>query len=460
MAICMTTMTSDLYSHGRSDPEYYLPIHTYVEAQLNLVSTLQMRRLGNFSCSAFYPAATHLYSENGIPFLRCVDIVDFPIISSDQPFARIPKDFVAGQASIRSLSAGDIVISKVGTPCYSSLLSEDMPTAAMTRTVLGMSKIKQELVNPYYLIAFLRSKYGFGQLMRERELTIQYQLTLDRTRKVRVYLPHRAIQDEIGNNVWAYYKSMREGITAYEEAQQLLETELGLDKLLFQKPVGYTARFSDVVDNGRIDADYYQIKYKQLDDVAAKFPVKRIKTISEKLETGIYSQSYSSIGRMYLRGVDINEGFIDSDSVLRTNQLVANPKTTVIKDDILVTRVGSIGVCAIIEDNHIGSFYSDNLIRIRLSNQAKEEISAPYLNLLLNTTYGQMQMVRYSRGSVQQRLNQSQLGQIPVPIIRRESQLEIESLLKKHLKAKKESKALLAQAKTRVEQLIEEAVKS
>jgi restriction endonuclease S subunit len=145
---------------------------------------------------------------------------------------------------------------------------------------------------------------------------------------------------------------------------------------------------------------------------------------------------------------------------LRTNQLVATPKTTVINDDILVTRVGSIGVCAIIEDDHIGSFYSDNLIRIRLSNQVKEEISAPYLNLLLNTTYGQMQMVRYSRGSVQQRLNQSQLGQIPVPIIRPEIQLEIENLLKKHLEAKKESKALLEQAKTRVEKLIEGAVKS
>ena len=30
------------------------------------------------------------------------------------------------------------------------------------------------------------------------------------------------------------------------QAQQLLEAELGLDKLTFQKPVGYTARFSDV----------------------------------------------------------------------------------------------------------------------------------------------------------------------------------------------------------------------
>jgi restriction endonuclease S subunit len=162
---------------------------------------------------------------------------------------------------------------------------------------------------------------------------------------------------------------------------------------------------------------------------------------------------------MYLRGVDIKNGFIDGNSTLRTNLLIANSKNTVIKDDILVTRVGSIGVCALIENNHSGSFYSDNLIRIRLSDQVKEELKASYLNLLLNTTYGQMQMVRYSRGSVQQRLNQTQLAQIPVPIIKWETQLQIEDLIKRYRQAKKESKSLLDQAKTRVEQLIEEAVR-
>jgi restriction endonuclease S subunit len=460
MPICMTTMTSDLYSHGRSDPEYYLPRHTQVEADLNLLPTVPMRRLGTFSCSAFYPAATHLYSEDGMPFLRCVDIIDFPLISQDQPFARIPEDFVAAHSSIRSLSAGDIVISKVGTPCYASLLAEDMPPAAMTRTVLGMSRISKELVNPFYLIAFLRSRYGFDQLMRERELTIQYQLTLDRIRKIRVFLPNRSTQNEIGALVQAYYQALRDGVAAYKHAQNLLESELGLDKLSFQKPVGYTARLREVIANSRTDADYFQIKYKQLDNVAVKFPVKKIKAISEKLETGIYSLSYSFDGRMYLRGVDINKGFIDGDSILRTKHLVANPKNTVIQDDILVTRVGSIGVCAIIENTHTGSLFSDNLIRIRISDQAKEEIEAQYLNLLLNTTYGQMQMVRYSRGSVQQRLNQSQVAQIPVPIIKWENQLEIVGLLKKYRKDIKESKQLLDQAKTRVDQLIEEAIQS
>ena len=59
-----------------------------------------------------------------------------------------------------------------------------------------------------------------------------------------------------------------------------------------------------------------------------------------------------------------------------------------------------------------------------------------------------------------QRLNQTQLAKIPVPIIKRENQLKIKNLLEKHRNAKKESQKQLNQAKTRVEKLIEEAVPS
>jgi len=67
-------------------------------------------------------------------------------------------------------------------------------------------------------------------------------------------------------------------------------------------------------------------------------------------------------------------------------------------------------------------------------------------------------MARYSRGSVRQRFNRTQLAQIPIPIIKWEKQFQIEDLIKQYRQANKESKFLLDQVKTRVEQLIEEAV--
>lgn len=446
----------EAYLNRRIDSEFFGPTYIETENRTRQCPTDDLGGLGLFVPGPF-GSAFHVKDydfRSRYRYIRGRDVKPFFLLDDDNRY--LPEsDFFRLQSY--AVGPNDLMISVVGTLGNVSICTtNDTPAIFSCKSTLFRAKI----IDPYYLLAFLNCHYGKLCLLRRQRGAVQTGLNIEDLRTVPIPRFGSSTEMQIAQNIRKSYKALHDSKKSYTEAQQLLESELGLNKLSFQKPIGYTTRFSDVVGNSRIDADYYQIKYKQLDDIAAKFPVKKIKTISEKLETGIYSQSYSSEGRMYLRGVDINAGFIDGDSILRTNQLVANPKTTVIKDDILVTRVGSIGVCAIIEDKHVGSFYSDNLIRIRISNQAKEEILAPYLNLLLNTTYGQMQMVRYSRGSVQQRLNQSQLGQIPVPIIRRESQLEIESLLKKHLEATKESEALLEQAKTHVEQLIEEAVKS
>ena len=196
-----------------------------------------------------------------------------------------------------------------------------------------------------------------------------------------------------------------------------------------------------------------------MDNIAAKFDVCLVREFSEKLETGQYATNYTETGYPYIRGVDIeSNGYLETDSLIKTSKLPSKANNSVKQDDILVTRVGSIGVCGLIEANLSGGLFSDNLIRIRIRDNFKTRISAHCLNLLFNTTYGQMQMVRFSRGSVQQRLNQTQLGQLPIPIIPFNKQMEIESLLISHRESKHESKQLLEQAKHRVEQLIEEAV--
>lgn len=456
MAVWSQPSLIDTYSNRRIDSEFFGPKYIQTENLTRQCATDDLGRLGVFMPGPF-GSAFHVKNydfRSPFRYIRGKDVKPFFLLEDDNRY--VPES-VFYRLQSYAVGPDDLMISVVGTLGNVSICTtNDTPAIFSCKSTL----FRTQKIDPYYLLAFLNCHYGSLCLLRRQRGAVQTGLNIEDLRTVPIPRFGSTVESRIAQDVRNAYQSLLYSKKNYAKAQQLLESELGLDKLSFQKPVAYTARFSEVVGNGRMDADYYQIKYKQLDDIAAKFPVKKIKTISEKLETGVYSKSYSADGRTYLRGVDINAGFIDGDSILRTKCLMVNPQNTVIKDDILVTRVGSIGVCAIIEDTFSGSFYSDNLIRIRLYDQAKKEISASYLNLLLNTTYGQMQMVRYSRGSVQQRLNQSQLAQIPLPIIRWERQLEIENLLKKHRQAKKESKHLLEQAKTRVVQLIEEAVKS
>jgi len=318
-----------------------------------------------------------------------------------------------------------------------------------------------DVVLPEYLAIYLNTRFGIGQIKRRAMRSInQANVSGSEVRKILIPIVDSASQKQIAKLVNTSYQLNKESEAAYTRAQQLLESELGLDKLRFEKPVGYTARLSGMQSSCRCDADFFMPKYQQIDAAVAKHPIKLIKNISEKLETGIYSPAYSEEGQIYIRGTDIKSGFIEAKNIRRTLAVKAMPSSIVNVDDILVTRVGSIGVCGIVEEEFSGGFFSDNLIRIRLNAKSKSEVSPHYLNLLLNTTYGQMQMIRYSRGSVQQRLNQSELAEIPVPVIPWVSQQTIESVLMQYRAAKLKSGLLLDQAKSRVEQLIEEAVQA
>jgi len=458
MAVWSVIKTSDIATSKRTDADYFKPEYMDLSKKLTTIKAIFLRKDLEFvRCGPFGSTITcDTYIDNGVVVARPfnIDRMEFQY----ENIAFISHNDVI-KKGLHLYSYGDIFFSRVGDIKVGFLSkNDDYPKVTISPNIIA-ARIKQNTIRSEYLVVFLNTHYGIKQIERGLKVVAQPTISTSLIQNLRVYIPTETIQDQISQIFQEAIYNKIKSQKNFAKAQQLLESELGLDKLSFGKPVGYTARFSEVIANSRTDADYYQLKYKQLDNIAAKFPVKKIRAISEKLETGSYSLSYSSEGRMYLRGVDINKGFINSDSILRTKHLAANLKNTVIKDDILVTRVGSIGVCAIIENTHAGSLYSDNLIRIRISDQVKEEINAQYLNLLLNTTYGQMQMVRYSRGSVQQRLNQSQLALIPVPIIKWENQLKIERLLKKHRKDITESKQLLDQAKTRVEQLIEEAVR-
>lgn len=458
MATFMTALVSELHAHGRTDPEYFLPRHTQVEADLRAVPTLPLRKLGRFDCSAFYPAATHLYSSDGIPFLRCVDIVNNPIISSDQPFARIPADFVDAHSTIRNLRAGDIVISKVGSPCYAALLAEDMPKSAMTRTVLGMSSIDESSVDPYYLIAFLRSRHGFDQLMRERELTIQYQLTLERTRKVRVFLPALVVQQMIGNMVRGYYSALRSSQEAYAAALQLLKSELGLDKVTFQKPVGYVANFSEVLISRRIDADYFQTAFRQIEEHLNKYSTAQLHTlvsIAKGIEVG--SGAYQAQGHPFLRVSNVKETGIElgsSDKYISPELYEALKIYRPQIGEILLTKDGTPGV-AMAVDQECNGIISGGVVRLKPKT---DKIPIEYLALAINSRSCKMQVERECSGALILHWKPSLIRKLRVPILPVSTMDKIAELVAESKQARRRSNELLEQAKARVEQLIEEAI--
>lgn len=75
---------SQLDLGDRYDSEYFTKDYLSIEEKLNNLYTKKLGSLSTTVASAFYPAATQLYEIGDTAFVRCVDCIDYPIISTEQ----------------------------------------------------------------------------------------------------------------------------------------------------------------------------------------------------------------------------------------------------------------------------------------------------------------------------------------------------------------------------------------
>ena len=280
MAQWNLTELSSVTLFDRIDGEYYLPEYISNQSTLSRIETVALPQWFFVSDGNHLSVSKHFSDSEGIPYFRGQDVNDF-FIENVNPI-RIPKKVYTTPMMRRShFLSGDVLLSIVGTIGSLSIVTDTIGEATGSCKI-AILRSKGDC-SPFFLAAYLMSKYGQLQIKRNTRGAVQMGLILKDLSRIRVPKFSDTHQAQIETLVKNSISVNRQSKTLYSQAQHLLESELGLDKLSFQKPVGYTARFSEVVTNSRFDSDYYQIKYKQLDDIAAKFPVKRIKATSEKL---------------------------------------------------------------------------------------------------------------------------------------------------------------------------------
>jgi type I restriction enzyme S subunit len=453
MAVWSTTNVREITKSKRIDSEFFHPKYLLAETLVNsLEDVIPLGQIGKFKIGPF-GSAFHVKNYDKTSeyrYIRGKDVKPFQLLNDDNVYMP-EKDFI--RLSKYAVQEDDLLISVVGTLGNVAIVPDDVKGIFSCKSTI----FRDSTVLPTYLLAYFNTKYGKECLLRRQRGAVQTGLNKEDLKTVPVPVFNDEIQKQIGGKVKKAISLERKSQYLYQQATALLEKELGLDIITFEKPTSYTSSFSEVVNGSRLDADYFQPMYNQLLNRLSKFELRTINYLSDKLETGVYSPSYSSKGVDYIRGTNISaDGTIKRDDLLKTNVVIPTIQNTAIKDDILVTRVGSIGVCGIVLSENI-SIYSDNLIRIRIRESNKNLISAKYILLFLQSRYGQMLMTKYSGGSVQQRLNQSMLNKIPIPVISYSKQLEIEELYVASIKESTKSKQLLEQAKYEVEELIEAA---
>jgi len=208
------------------------------------------------------------------------------------------------------------------------------------------------------------------------------------------------------------------------------------------------------IDEDRIDGEFYNYKYLENEIKLKKSGVK-IKVLNDVIERmnspigwqGIPSTSYlpHGLGVPLIRVQNVSDLILDEESLIGVEESIYDeqPAIQAQANDIIITRVGTIGrVCRIPEKiNRIAM--GQNLTRIKLKETLVE---SGFMLAYMSSKFCQIQMERYAYGGVQASLTNRNIKQLLVPIPSPEIQKYIGDKVRKAEELREEAKRLIKEA--------------
>jgi len=178
----------------------------------------------------------------------------------------------------------------------------------------GFAVIKSEKINPWFLFAYLKTKYAIKQLVRMTMASMYPAVSEEDIGSILLSIPPSSFQQKIESYVKKSYKKRKLADEKYKQAQELLNKFLGIEKLELKQEKVFEARFDEIISDQRLDADFYKpiftlsLNILKNGERKRTFSVKKlgeIAKISKGIEVG--SDAYVDDGKLFLRVSNITE---------------------------------------------------------------------------------------------------------------------------------------------------------
>jgi restriction endonuclease S subunit len=456
---------SDLEFTSRLDPEYYRKEFIVSESTLKTKKHERLEVLANFLIGPFgssFDTENYEVSETAsYRYIRGRDVKPYFLMNDDsrflpeQDFKRLEK---------YSLKENDILISVVGTlgnACI--ILKNDVPAIFSNKSTV----LRNITVNPYYILTYLNCKYGKNLLLRKTRGAIQTGLNLDDLKSLDVPTFSKPFQQQIEDLVKSAHSTQETSKTLYQEAENLLLSELGIDESIFKvsknEVVTNTKTFADFENSWRLDAEYYQPKYDIYFENLSKcafekeWNIVNLSSLTQPLKYGSSSAlEYTQNGVPFLRIADLTDYQFNPKNLkyISIEDAEGELDTCKVKEnDVLISRSGTLGLTVVIPKSLENAIFGSYFIRVRLD---LGRINPHYLALFMNTRAGKPQVEQANTGGVQTNLTIPVIEsfKIPLPPLNIQDKFIEKVFESKTLKSKSEQ--LLGSAKRAVELAIEE----
>lgn len=441
----------------RIDADYFHP--DYLQKERIIVSQkcapLETLSLKVSDFGAYSQTNIVEYKESGkYIFIRNKDVRGFFLDRMDRVY--VDED-VYNQLSLH-LEKHDIVIQRTGTLGKAGILmDEDLPSTANQN--LAQIRVNKERISPFYLLAFLNSDFGISVFERLKTGNVQPWLNLKQIKTLTIPILTTRFQEIIETIVFSAYENEVRSGNSYQEAEQILLSELGLQDWKPQHQLSFTKHFSDTQLSDRIDAEYFQPQYDEI--IKAVKSAKNyaslddLVSIKKCVEPG--SEAYQTSGVPFVRVSNLSKFGINADNQqfisesLYESLKMHQPQ----KGEILLSKDATPGIAYYLSHIPGKMIPSSGILRLTVKDAAK--IIPEYLTLVLNSVIVQKQIERDVGGSVINHWLVDQVKNTIVPLLDDAVQKEISGKIAESFLKRTQSRSLLEIAKVGVEMAIEKS---
>ncbi len=311
----------------------------------------------------------------------------------------------------------------------------------------GLCVLRADNINPKYLYIFCKTDYFVKCLIRADKASMYPAVSNADILKTAIFVPSDNFQKSIVEQVDKAFQKQELSKEIYQQAEYLLLEELGLGDWQPTHELTYSKNYSDTVEAGRIDAEYYQPKYDEIIDAIKG-----------------YRGGYSTVGKEFIQNkttfqieddklyqyveigsVNVSNGEIVPEKVLGVDA-PANAKRILHKNDVIISKVRTYrGAITIVEkQGYVGSGAFTILAE---NGRVNKETLLAFLHSKPLLAWS----LKPNTGASYPVIKDDDILNLPIPIILKDEQQKIQAKVMESFKLRTDSKKLLENAKRAVE---------
>lgn len=379
--------------------------------------------------------------ENGVPYLRVNNEKNYNIDESEMAYIE------PGFKDKMKLKEFDVVFGRTQANLDKlgifSLIDSKLDGVAISQHVSKI-RIKNDLISPYYLVAYLNSKFGKSQMAYATYGDTRVELTHSQVKKIKIIKIDSKLQNTVIENSKIIVKKNREALDSLKKAQDYI-----LDKLSFKKNDNestYNVNLSDLIENDIWNVTNYKPEYISISRfIEEKTTWNLLSNLTElEIKSGceVGSKNYlvefekNDNDYAFIRTSDIINNSVDMfpDYFVHENVIPKNKFPKLKKYDILFSKDAKIGEVTILngEERIVpGSGFS--IIRID-----KNKVLPQYVFCVLSLELSKDQALQKTViASTIPHLKINKLSKIKVPLLTIDDQEYVAQLIDNFILANK-----------------------